>query len=40
MYNVGDAVMVLNNLEKVKEQQKGHGEWTDSMMGVSIDESQ
>lgn len=34
VYNFRDAVMVINDLEKVKELQKGHGEWTDSMIGV------
>jgi len=27
--------MVINDLEKVKELQKGHGEWTDCMSSVS-----
>ncbi|KAF6021316.1 hypothetical protein EB796_020380 [Bugula neritina] len=34
VYSVGDAVMVINDLEKVKELQKGHGEWTDCMSSV------
>ncbi|XP_052759643.1 E3 ubiquitin-protein ligase MIB2-like isoform X2 [Mya arenaria] len=31
MLSVGDAVRVLDNLPRVKELQKGHGEWNDSM---------
>ncbi|XP_067951450.1 E3 ubiquitin-protein ligase MIB2-like [Watersipora subatra] len=34
VYNVGDAVMVIRDIEKVKELQKGHGEWTECMSAV------
>ena len=36
VYSVGDAVIVSRDMAKVKELQKGHGEWTDSMSAVSF----
>jgi len=33
-YSVGDTVYVLNNYAKVKELQKGHGEWVDVMKDI------
>lgn len=34
-FAVGDIVSVINDVEKVKELQKGHGEWIDIMKNVS-----
>ncbi|XP_055709949.1 E3 ubiquitin-protein ligase MIB2 isoform X2 [Phlebotomus papatasi] len=31
VYNVGDLVTIINNMAKVKQLQKGHGEWIDTM---------
>lgn len=33
-FNVGDIVTVINDIEKVKEWQKDHGEWVDAMAKV------
>ena len=33
--SVGDIVKVSENIHSVKELQKGHGEWNDSMKAVS-----
>lgn len=33
-FTVGDIVSVINDIEKVKELQKGHGEWIDIMKNV------
>lgn len=34
-FAVGDIVSVIGDVEKVKELQKGHGEWIDIMKNVS-----
>lgn len=34
VYNVGDLVTIINNMAKVKQLQKGHGEWIDTMKHV------
>ena len=36
LYSVGDAVMVIDDIDKVKELQKDHGEWSECMSTVSI----
>ena len=33
--SVGDIVKISENIHSVKELQKGHGEWNDSMKAVS-----
>jgi len=33
-YAVGDTVQVLNDYAKIKELQKGHGEWVDVMKDI------
>ena len=35
--SVGDIVKISDNIHSVKELQKGHGEWNDSMKAVSND---
>lgn len=35
-YSPGDVVTVISDVAKVKEFQKGHGEWIEYMIGVSI----
>lgn len=34
-YSVGDIVEISDNVQKVKDLQKGHGEWTENMKNVS-----
>lgn len=34
-YSPGDVVTVISDVAKVKEYQKGHGEWIEYMIGVS-----
>ncbi|XP_029651673.1 E3 ubiquitin-protein ligase MIB2-like isoform X2 [Octopus sinensis] len=31
LFAIGDSVQIIEDIRKVKEYQKGHGEWTDSM---------
>lgn len=35
-FNVGDVVTLIDDIEKVKQLQKGHGEWIDNMKNVRI----
>lgn len=35
-FSIGDVVCVLNDQAKVRELQKGHGEWIDVMKNVSF----
>ena len=35
-FSVGDFVRVIHDTDKVKEYQKGHGEWIEVMKSVSI----
>ena len=37
VFNVDDMVKVSDNAHVVKEKQKGHGEWTESMRTVSYE---
>lgn len=34
-FAVGDIISVINDIDKVKELQKGHGEWIDIMKNVN-----
>lgn len=36
-FSVGDIVCVINDMERVKELQRGHGEWIDIMKNVSCE---
>lgn len=33
-YKVGDLIKISSDIQKVKDLQRGHGEWTDNMKGV------
>lgn len=33
-FSVGDIISVINDIDKVRELQKGHGEWIDIMRNV------
>lgn len=35
-FSIGDIVSVISDLERVKDLQKGHGEWIDIMKNVCI----